>query len=176
MTVKLESRKAGATISDISEIVPGAVGSDHADWIYFLQANDGAVPEDNEFAVPSGNKSGVTRFFGVAEVRKYQKTLSDRMPSDALAIATAEGGNFVCLGLAPGRAGVLFWDHEIEELEEAAPSFAEFLELLKPFSVGSVKLEPGQVKSVWVSPALLEAQERARAEKAKAEQAKKSKE
>jgi hypothetical protein len=56
-----------------------------------------------------------------------------------------------------GKNGIVcFWDHETTEITTLAVTFGDFLELLQPFDISSVKLKPGQVKRVWVDPEFLE--------------------
>ena len=52
---------------------------------------------------------------------------------------------------------VCFGDHETTEITTLAVTFGDFLELLQPFDISSVKLKPGQVKRVWVDPEFLNA-------------------
>lgn len=158
MSVKLKRRHQGAFLASIKDIVPGATATDHADWIEFLRRNDGAIPEVNEFDVGTDNGSGVQAFYSAAEVRSALRQLSDRMPEHLVPIADAEGGNYVCLGLAPHGSGVLFWDHETEEATQISTSFAKFLENLRPFDPDSIELKPGQVVSAWIDPSLLESE------------------
>ena len=106
------------------------VGDAHADWLEFLLQCDGCVPEPNGFDVGLKDGSGVAVFWSAAEAHSSQRKLADRMAPELLAIADAEGGNFVCLGLAKPAYGVFFWDHEVETTTRLCNSFAEFLGLL----------------------------------------------
>jgi hypothetical protein len=36
-----------------------------------------------------------------------------------------------------------------------ASDFSAFMEMLEPFDPGSIKLRPGQAKSVWIDPDFL---------------------
>jgi hypothetical protein len=57
-----------------------------------------------------------------------------------------------------GKNGIVcFWDHETTEITTLAVTLGDFLELLQPFDISSVKLKPGQVKRVWVDPEFLNA-------------------
>lgn len=123
----------------------------HADWIDFLNENDGAVPEPNESDVGKDNGVGVTAFFSVKAAQAAYRDYSGRMPPDVLPIADAVGGNLVCLGLSASRTGVLFWDHETEELTALAPSFRSFLASLRRIDPSEKLLRPGQVQEVVVT-------------------------
>jgi hypothetical protein len=62
--------------------------------------------------------------------------------------------------------GIYFWDHELEAEEQDLPSwknmfllatsFEHFWQSLRKFDPSQVVLKPGQVKSVWIDPSLLE--------------------
>jgi len=52
-----------------------------------------------------------------------------------------------------------FWDHEVSTPPvKLTSNFGEFLTLLQPFDIKSVRLKPGQVKRVWVNPEFLKRQ------------------
>jgi hypothetical protein len=163
MTIRLEKKSRGADEKALTSLHP-VVGDAHADWMDFLRENDGAVPENNVFDIEPDNSAGIDRFWSAREVLSERKKLADRMSPDLVAIADAEGGNFVCLGLS-GEKGVYFWDYELEAVTRIADSFSGFLERLCPFDPNSVRLDPEQVISVWVHPSLLEQEEKSKREK-----------
>ncbi|HWM84280.1 MAG TPA: SMI1/KNR4 family protein [Kofleriaceae bacterium] len=156
MTIRLEKKSRGADEKDLTGL-RAVVGDAHPDWMDFLRENNGAVPENNVFDIEPDNAAGITRFWSAREVMSERKKLADRMSPDLLAIADAEGGNHVCLGLSGGK-GVFFWDHEVEATTRMADSFSAFLEQLRPFDPASV--EVGEVISAWIDPAFLEKQKK----------------
>ncbi len=155
MNVNLDHREDGSTPDRLQRLLPSAAASEHSDWLDFLQRNDGAVPETNEFDVSGAAGSGVQAFFGAEQSVAAHRRLGDRMPGHLFPVAEAEGGNYVCLGLTPGTGGVFFWDHETEEATRIAASFSAFQDGLRPFDPDSVELAEGQVVSAWIDPAFL---------------------
>lgn len=119
----------------------------------FLQANDGAKPETNIFRISDNNECGVNRFIPSDEVLK-ERSYIENIPPKAFPVAWAEGGNYVFVDEGKNGA-VYFWDHETAEVTELASTFGDFLNLLQPFDITTVKLKPGQVKRVWVDPDFL---------------------
>lgn len=120
----------------------------------FVAENDGAVPESNTFPV-----NGINNFGGVNEFTPVEDIIAERAHFENIGpqtypVALSEGGNYVVLDQAKGGA-IYFWDHELDEFSRIADSFAEFLDLIEPFDVSSVKLAPGQVKSAWIDPDFL---------------------
>jgi hypothetical protein len=120
----------------------------------FLRRHDGVKPPSNVFPVDPDQRSSVHAFVPLAELAATRDALADRLPIGTLPIAGDEVGNHICLDLArDGRAS--FWDHETERAIMLAPDFAVFLELLVPFDPASIALDPDDVISVWIDPALL---------------------
>jgi cell wall assembly regulator SMI1 len=120
----------------------------------FLGHHDGVTPPPNVFSVGADNDSGVRRFVPLVELTATHRALADRLPAGALPVAADDCGNYICLDTAGGGA-VIFWDHETEHVLPVAADFAAFLEQLAPFDPASVTLDPADVISVWVDPALL---------------------
>lgn len=136
------------------------------DFRGFLLKYNGGIPETNEFDIPEGkNSSGVNKFLSIKEILREKKNLGSRLVEQALPIASAEGGNYVCLVLGD-NSGIYYWDHELEGEEPNLPSwknmfflsqsFVKFEESLKKFDPSRVKLKPGQVKSAWIDPDFLD--------------------
>lgn len=115
----------------------------------FAQHHDGARPEDNTFDVP-GNQSGVRTFISLADAPQLRSEI-DGFPRTGVPIADDDCGNYVWL--RPETGEIVFWDHEVEgEGIVIAQDFDLFLAMLRPFDSGSVRLQPGQVKRVWINP------------------------
>lgn len=119
----------------------------------FLQQDDGAKPETNIFRIDDKNESGVNKFIPAAEILKELGYI-ENIPPNAFPVAWAEGGNYVFIDEGKNGA-VYYWDHEAAEATELASTFGDFLNLLQPFDITSVKLKPGQVKRVWIDPEFL---------------------
>lgn len=150
MSVGWERATRGASERAVTKFERALGAELPAAYRRFLLESDGGEPESNQFAVGGSNNSGVNEFFSLGELQDEDRS---RMPEGCLPIADAEGGNLVLLDLGDGS--VLFWDHEIEGADgvtRLAADFAEFRELLEPFDVSAVELEPGQVKRVWSNP------------------------
>ncbi len=120
-----------------------------SDYRTFVLKHDGATPAPNIFA-SSQNQSEVRRFVRLSEAASLRASI-EGFPSKAIPVAEDSCGNYVWLDHKTGA--VFFWDHELEQDgEKIADSFEAFLASLEPFDPQSVRLEPGQVKSVWVDP------------------------
>ena len=123
------------------------------DYRRFLAANDGARPADNRFAFRSDAYCSVNRFIPIPQIAAQSASIDD-LADTRIAIAWAEGGNFVCLDT---RGGVYFWDHEQPHIDyRLADSFDDFRSLLEPASVDDVTLDPAQVEYAWIDPEILE--------------------
>lgn len=132
------------------------------EYLVFLAKYNGGEPETNIFRIPgTANESGVNEFIAIENLAKEFELGGFRQIGGVIPIAYAEGGNYVCLSTAkPDLGAVLFWDHEVvtdrSGLLKLANSVQEFLDLLEPFDPRQVKLKPGQVKSAWIDPSLLD--------------------
>lgn len=66
-------------------------------------------------------------------------------------LAESAGGNLVYLD--PATGAVYFWNHEVDSGDaKVADSFPQFIAMLEKFDLEPIKLEPGQVKNIWVNP------------------------
>lgn len=123
----------------------------------FALLHDGAEPEANTIAIGNLNSAGVDRFIPLRETLSERQFI-DRVGVEFLPLAWASCGNYVCLDLE--RGGVFFWDHEEPSGNlKAAESFRQFIDMLAPFDVQSVKLKPGQVIKAWIDPDFLKSLE-----------------
>jgi hypothetical protein len=120
----------------------------------FVRIHDGAEPESNILRISHNDDLGVRAFIPMREIPR-QRAYIENVPPHGYPIAYDSCGNFVLVD--EGRKGVVvFWNHELpDDMITLATDFAEFLEQLQPFDQSSVKLEPGQVKSVWIDPEFL---------------------
>ncbi|WP_207689602.1 SMI1/KNR4 family protein [Desulfonema limicola] len=133
-----------------------------SDYRYFLIENNGGTPETNEFDIPGLNcSSGITEFFSIDKIVSNKKILNDRLLTNAWPIAYAEGGNYLCLVIGK-KAGIYFWDHELESEDSQGASwdnmffisanFTSFLTSMRKFDISTIKLKPGQVQKIKVNP------------------------
>ncbi|NQT13416.1 MAG: SMI1/KNR4 family protein [Planctomycetes bacterium] len=151
MSLKMLKTGENADAGSIAKLERRIGSSLPADFRSFLEENDGARPEPNVF---EGEKEdpgvGVNKFLSINEILRCKKQYLDRFPEELWPIADAEGGNYVCLAFGE-KAGVCFWDHELEADVGEPPtrenvtllteSFADFLQQLRPFAISP---EPGQ--------------------------------
>ena len=124
------------------------------DYLAFVSKFDGATPESNSFQIGSSGLGGVTDFIPVSQIASASAGI-ENLPRGAFPAAHAEGGNYVLID-ASNDGRVLFWDHEVpDDMVTVSGSFGDFLSLLQPFDVKSVKLDPAQVLSAWIDPEFL---------------------
>jgi hypothetical protein len=152
VNVKLQGGKA-ASEQNILALEEGLGCKLSDSFRKFLQAHDGAKPETNIFKINDKNECGVNRFIPSERVLR-ERSYIENIPPKAFPVAWAEGGNYVFIDEDKNGA-VYFWDHETAEAIPLAFTFGDFLNLIKPFDLTSVKLKPGQVKKVWVDPELV---------------------
>jgi hypothetical protein len=128
------------------------------DYLDFVTKHNGGEPQANTFPIDrNGNESGVSEFIALENVPEELELGGFNVLPGFLPFAFAEGGNYVCIEITTGN--VFFWDHELEPdrggLVKLAEAIPPFLELLTPFDPSTIKLKPGQVKSAWIDPNLL---------------------
>jgi hypothetical protein len=118
------------------------------DYLAFLEQRNGGRLEPNELP---GRGLGLGEIFSAAGVVRSKARLADRLPDECWPIADAEGGNLVLLRYT--RAGwlVTFWDHETEEDEVVAQTFAGLLDTLVPLG----EVGPARVINAWIDPDFL---------------------
>ncbi len=149
--MRIELKKGQSALpADIQEVEREMGRALPSAFLEFVGQYDGAEPETNVFKIGDTNKSGVNGFIPVRDILDERVSI-ENLPSTALPVAWAEGGNYVFIDVA-SRA-VYFWDHEqpIPPVRIAS-DFAAFIEMLEPFDPGSVELKPGQVISAWIDP------------------------
>lgn len=152
MSINLGKGKSasGRSISEIEDFIGDKLDSELK--LFFL-SNDGSSPESNYFPV-GGRKymGGINKFIAASDVLS-ERIHIDGIGKKAFPIAFSAGGNYVVIDFEKTRGGVYFWDHERHgDMIKISNNFRDFLNLLQPFDASSVKLEPGQVKRVWIDP------------------------
>ena len=119
----------------------------------FLEATDGGRPNEGTFSP----NIGVTEFLGAWEIVSVRSRLRGRLAETLLPIAGAEGGNYICISVAEGQEGAIyFWDHQLEEdgaTERLAASFDDFVSQLR--KLAPQDLPPHRVLSVEIDPEFL---------------------
>lgn len=149
MKVGLKGGRQAAQ-SDMSAL-EAAIGQPlDAQFRSFIEAHNGAVPEDNSFPV-----DGVAHMGGVNEFIAVEDIISKRGYVDGIApraypVAVSAGGNYVILDQDQGGA-IFFWDHEVEGgISKLADSFGAFLDMIEPFDTSAFKPALGQVRRAWI--------------------------
>ena len=162
MAISIEKKGSPLISKDVDRLQHMMGGPLPEDYLGFLRKYNGGIPETNEFPIPNAaSGSGINQFLSAGEVINQKKKLVNRLPQIAWPIAFAEGGNYVCL-VCREKPGIYFWDHELEQEEDEMPgwenmfllasTFEEFWQALEPMRLEDIRLEPGQVKSVWIDP------------------------
>lgn len=157
----LEARNAlpepsADAIADLEAVLKVRLPQEYLD---LLGRMNGAYIQGNIFDIPGGNNAGVSQFIPFDRVL-YEKALMEQTgPTKFVPVAHASGGNYVCMSMKAGEFGsVYFFDHEIpgdKALTKVASNISQFLDMLRPFSVGDVKLDPDDVGEVWIDPDFL---------------------
>lgn len=137
-------------LSGLSEAVGATLP---ASYVAFLRAHNGGVVSPSRASLPGGGAAIVAAFLEARRVVREKGALGERMGQSCWPIAEDDCGNYFAL-CDNGGWQVVFWDHETEEEIALASSFDEFVDRLRPFDPGSVKLAPGQVIGAWVDPSL----------------------
>lgn len=146
MAISLSQTRAAsdASIKALTE----KYGDLPSEYIDFLAMHDGLKPPSN--ALKGTNYSvGVDSFLPASEIIDRANS-TEGLSSRFLPFGEDDSGNFICIDANDHR--VYFWDHEIDSNKIVAENFGEFLGLLEPFDLSSVRLKPGQVKRSWVNP------------------------
>jgi len=130
------------------------------EYLDLVRKMNGAYVRSNIFAIPSGNNAGVSKFVPFDKAL-YEKSLMEQTgPTNFVPIAHASGGNYVCMSIKTSELGsIYFFDHEIpgeKALTKVAQSISQFLDMLRPFSVDDVQLDPNDDGEVWIDPDFLE--------------------
>ena len=101
-------------------------------FVDYLQAHNDAQLEENILDL-GDNECCVRYFYGTSlevysDIRMIYEDYQGRMPIGLVPIADPDFGNQICISLAKATYGkIYFWDHEIADLKEIAPSFDALL-------------------------------------------------
>ncbi len=118
-----------------------------SDFRRFIRDFDGATAESNIFEFGNDLDAAVDYFIPLEKLQATRESIS--VGSRCIfPIALLEGGDYACLDFRNGS--VFVWLHEFDDLVPVAKSFADFLDLLKPFDTKAADLP--KPSSVWVDP------------------------
>ena len=101
-------------------------------FVDYLQAHNNAQLEENILDL-GDNECCVRYFYGTSlevysDIRMIYEAYQGRMPKELIPIADPDFGNQICMSLTKATYGkIYFWDHEIADLKEIAPSFDALL-------------------------------------------------
>ena len=120
-------------------------------FVDYLQAHNNAQLEANILDL-GDNECCVRYFYGTSlelysDICMIYEDYQGRMPAGLVPIADPDFGNQICMSLAKATYGkIYFWDHEIADLKEIAPSFEELLDKIKesPYTP-----EPTEKSGFW---------------------------
>ncbi len=143
-----DSQRFGPTTDADVRDFEAQVGRLPADYRAFLLEHNGGRPEPEVFTISDVEGcSSVDWLLCLvddpywASLPQHQAMFEGRVPPELLVFGSDPGGNQIALGLTAEHAGVWFWDHENEEMDEdqpptwdnltrVAPSFDAFLDRL----------------------------------------------
>ena len=120
-------------------------------FVEYLQAHNDAQLEVNILDL-GDNECCVRYFYGTSlesysDIRMIYEDYQGRMPNELVPIADPDFGNQICMSLDKAAYGkIYFWDHEIADLKEIAPSFDALLARIKecPYTA-----EPAKKAGFW---------------------------
>ena len=120
-------------------------------FVDYLQAHNNAQLEANILDL-GDNECCVRYFYGTSlesysDIRMIYEAYQGRIPAGLVPIADPDFGNLICMSLDKAAYGkIYFWDHEIADLKEIAPSFEELLDKIKesPYTP-----EPTEKSGFW---------------------------
>ena len=105
-------------------------------FVDYLQAHNNAQLEANILDL-GDNECCVRYFYGTSlelysDICMIYEDYQGRMPAGLVPIADPDFGNQICMSLDKAAYGkIYFWDHEIADLKEIAPSFDALLAGIK---------------------------------------------
>jgi len=159
---------------DLDELEKKVCASFPEEYVNFLRKYNGGEVEDNIIELPSGEIESfiLSSFFGtrledINDLLSCYDTFESRIPKGSIPIGRDVGGNIVCLNLNRERYGyIFFWDHDIElefednemeiqDLYYVAPSFDDFLHMIKPYDPEEDDLDGYEIEEVWIDPDFL---------------------
>ena len=120
-------------------------------FVDYLQAHNDAQLEANILDL-GDNECCVRYLYGTSlesysDIRMIYEAYQGRIPEGLVPIADPDFGNLICMSLDKAAYGkIYFWDHEIADLKEIAPSFEELLDKIKesPYTP-----EPTEKSGFW---------------------------
>lgn len=98
-------------------------------YVEIVLENNGAYVSPHSFV--AGNRiESINNMFSIEDEYEF---VDERLPESVVPFGRDAGDNLLCFDFRARKdPGIVFWDHEIEEIEEAitfvSDSFAEFLD------------------------------------------------
>lgn len=120
-------------------------------FVDYLQAHNDAQLEENILDL-GDNECCIRYFYGTSlesysDIRMIYEAYQRRMPNELVPIADPDFGNQICMSLDKAAYGkIYFWDHEIADLKEIAPSFDALLARIKE---SPYVAEPTEKSGFW---------------------------
>ncbi|PEA35649.1 SMI1/KNR4 family protein [Priestia megaterium] len=159
---------------DLNELEKKVGASFPEEYVNFLREYNGGEVEDNiielrSVEIESFNLSSFfgTRLEDINNLLSCYDTFESRIPKGSIPIGRDLGGNIICLNLNREGYGYIFlWDHDIElefednemeiqDLYYVAPSFEDFLQMIKPYDPEEDDLDGYEGEEVWIDPDFL---------------------
>lgn len=120
------------------------------EYIDFLKNYNGSRFESNTFFLKAfGGSCSLSEVINILDLQSTYKDIIERLESEYLPIALAEGGNYILLSR---KFEIYFLDHEEEKKYKIAKSLSGFLKLLKPTDFSKIELNPEDIISVYIDP------------------------
>ena len=120
-------------------------------FVDYLQAHNDAQLEVNILDL-GDNECCVRYFYGTSlesysDIRMIHEAYRGRIPKELVPIADPDFGNLICMSLDQATySKIYFWDHEIADLKEIAPSFDALLARVKESPYAA---EPAKKPRLW---------------------------
>ena len=120
-------------------------------FVEYLQAHNDAQLEVNILDL-GDNECCVRYFYGTSlevysDIHMIYEAYQGRIPTGLVPIADPDFGNLICMSLDQATySKIYFWDHEIADLKEIAPSFDALLAKIKESPYAA---EPAKKSGVW---------------------------
>ena len=120
-------------------------------FVDYLRGHNDAQLEENILDL-GDNECCVRYFYGTSlesysDIRMIYEDYQGRIPAGLIPIADPDFGNQICMSLAKATYGkIYFWDHEIADLKEIAPSFDALLARVKESPYAA---EPAKKPRLW---------------------------
>jgi hypothetical protein len=157
MAVEIKGMMAPPTDMDVLRVERALGFKLNKSYIDSVEKYNGAKFEDNVFNIGDNGINGIHRFIPFNEILNCYDIFCNQCGKYLVPIADCYCGDIIFISNRYNDGMIYYLDHEDPSgaaLTLIAPSLAEFLKGIQP-DRSRARLEPGQVKSVWVHPDLL---------------------